>query len=208
MKAIIMTERPQNIDAVYSEEIKARLSSELSMLDDCKSKEEIFSRRNEMRDVEVIFSTWGMPKLSTEEIREYLPKLKAIFYAAGTVQYFARPYIECGVHVFSAWAANAVPVIEYASSLIMLASKGFFSRRVTSREMWHNDDPQKHYPGNFKTKIGLIGAGMIGRGVIEKLHSTDLDIYIFDPFLPDEKAKELGVKKADLDFIFERCNVI
>lgn len=208
MKAIIMTGRPQNIDAVYSEEIKAKLKSELCMLDQCESYDELIARKDEMQDVEIIFSTWGMPALTKEEIKEYLPSLKAIFYAAGTVQGFARPFIECGVHIFSAWAANAVPVVEVASSEIILASKGFFQRRVRSREMWNNNDPEMHFPGNFKTKVGLLGAGMIGRGVIEKLKATDLDVYVFDPFLPDEKAKEMGVKKADLDYIFENCNVI
>ena len=33
-------------------------------------------------------STWGMPKFTEEEIRLCFPKLKAIFYAAGTVQAF------------------------------------------------------------------------------------------------------------------------
>ena len=32
--------------------------------------------------------------------------------AAGTVQAFARPFLARGVQVFSAWAANAVPVAE------------------------------------------------------------------------------------------------
>ncbi|MBO4353707.1 MAG: hydroxyacid dehydrogenase [Clostridia bacterium] len=208
MKSVIMTERPQNIDAVYSDDLKKKISEATELLAPVCSRDEFFARADEMKKVEIIFSTWGMLKLTCEQIKEYLPSLRAVFYAAGTVQYFARPFIECGVRVFSAWAANSVPVAEIAASEIILANKGFFRRRVHSREEWKTEDPSLLYPGNFKTKVGLLGAGMIGKGVIRNLAHTDLDIYVFDPFLPDNVAKSLGVTKKDLDWIFENCNVI
>jgi len=208
MTSVIMTERPQNIDAVYSKGLKEKIATETTMLPHVRSREEFFARADEMKTVDVIFSTWGMLRLSEEEIKAYLPRLKAVFYAAGTVQYFARPFIECGVRVFSAWAANGVPVAEVAASEIILANKGFFSRRVRARSDWNNSDPENNYPGNFNTKVGLLGAGMIGRGVIERLKNTDLDIYVYDPFLPDDAADALGVKKTSLEWIFENCNVI
>ncbi|MBO4429073.1 MAG: hydroxyacid dehydrogenase [Clostridia bacterium] len=208
MKAVIMTERPQNIDAVYSSDLKKRLAAELEMLPQCVSKDEFFARADEMREVEIIFSTWGMLRLTADEIKTYLPKLKAVFYAAGTVQYFARPFIENGVKVFSAWAANGVPVAEIAASEIILANKGFFRRRVRRRGDWQAFNADGNFPGNFGTKVGILGAGMIGRGVIERLKNTDLDIYVYDPFLSDEKAAALGVKKAGLEWIFANCNVV
>ena len=67
-----------------------------------------------------------MPALSEAEIAEYLPNLRAVFYGAGSVQYFARPFLSRGVRVFSAWAANAVPVAEYAVAQIVLSGKGFY----------------------------------------------------------------------------------
>lgn len=73
-----------------------------------------------------LFSTWGMPALGKEQIRAYFPSLKAVFYAAGSVQGFAREYLEAGVQVFSAWAANAVPVAEFTVAQILLAGKGYF----------------------------------------------------------------------------------
>ena len=45
---------------------------------------------------------------------------------AGSVQYFARPFLNLGIKVFSAWAAKAVPVAEYTVAQIILAGKGFF----------------------------------------------------------------------------------
>lgn len=207
-KACIMTFRPFNIPAVYSDDMLAHLAEEFDMLPYICSKDDFPALEGELQKVEYIFSTWGMPALSEEEIRRYLPRLKAVFYAAGTVQQFARPFIACEVDVFSAWEANAVPVAEVAASEILLANKGFFRREVKSRADWHNDDRERLYPGNFRTRVGILGAGMIGTMVINHLRRHELEIYVFDPFLPDEKAAELGVTKTGLHEVFASCNVI
>ena len=187
---------------------KKKLKSELNFLDPLKSFDELDTRKEELQTVDYIFSTWGMLPLTKEQILEYFPNLKSVFYAAGTVQAFARPFLELGISVHSAWRANGVPVAEVTVSEILLANKGFFQRRVRNRSQWSNQDPEYRYPGNYGTKIGILGAGMIGARVIELLRPYELDLYVFDPFLSDERAEALGVKKASLEEIFETCHVI
>ncbi|MBR7133564.1 MAG: hydroxyacid dehydrogenase [Clostridia bacterium] len=174
------------------------------------TKDDILSDPEKFKATEFIFSTWGMPTFTEEEIKRCLPSLKAVFYGAGTVQAFARPFLNCGIKVFSAWAANAVPVAEYTVAQIVLANKGFFSSsrlaktgdRKAASQCFHS------YPGNYDVKIGIIGAGMIGKLVIDMLKRYNLEVLVFDPFLPDEKAKELGVKKVSLPVLFKECQVV
>lgn len=208
MKAVYMTERPFNLDAVYSEETQRMLSRELEFIPPITSHAELPVRKSETGDVEVIFSTWGMPKLTKAEIEEYFPKLRHVFYAAGSVQYFARPFLELGIAVHSAWRANGIPVAEVTVSEILLANKGFFSRRVRSRSDWKNNDPEHRFPGNYGEKVGILGVGMIGSEVIRLLRPYRLEVYVYDPFLSDARAEELGVTKASLEFIFKNCHVI
>ena len=59
-------------------------------------------------DVEVIFSTWGMPLLTDQQL-DALPSLRAVFYAAGSVQGFAPPLLERGITVVSAWRMRYWP---------------------------------------------------------------------------------------------------
>ncbi|MBQ3861973.1 MAG: hydroxyacid dehydrogenase, partial [Clostridia bacterium] len=200
------------IGEVYSPETVERLRSTL-----CFETEEVLGSRDlgEKRDLfaraDYLFSTWGMPHMTREEIREYLPNLKAVFYAAGSVQHFAREFIEEGAAVFSAWAANGVPVAEYTFSEIVLASKGFFQRlhRQSDGSGWPGRALSVPFPGNYEIKVGIVGAGMIGKMVIERLKSLDkVRVLVFDPFLPDEKAEELGVEKTDLETLFAECDVI
>ena len=161
-------------------------------------------------EIEAVFSSWGMPCLTEAQISERLPNLRCVFYAAGTVQYFARPFLHKGIRVFSAWAANAVPVAEFTLAQILLANKGFFQldRRYRKEGYQAAADYAAHFDGNYHNKVGLLGAGMVGKKVIENLKPFDLEIEVFDPFLPDAAAKALGVRKTSLENIFQTCPVI
>lgn len=161
-------------------------------------------------ETEAVFSSWGMARLTEEEISGKLPNLRYVFYAAGTVQAFARPFLNKGIRVFSAWAANAVPVAEFTLAQILLANKGFFQldRRYRSEGFQAAADYAGHFEGNYHNKVGLLGAGMVGRKVIENLKPYDNSIDVFDPFLPDETAEALGVRKTSLEDIFQNCPVI
>ena len=175
------------------------------------AKSEMDEYRAVLSRADYLFTTWGMPHFEREEIREYLPNLKAVFYGAGSVQHFAREFIAEGVAVFSAWAANGTPVAEYAFAQIVLASKGFFQRLHAAADgsAWPNRSVPVSFPGNYEIKVGVIGAGMIGKMLIGRLKSLDqVKILVFDPFLPDEKAEELGVEKTDLPTLFRECDVI
>lgn len=174
------------------------------------NREKVLENIHLFADTEYIFSTWGMEYFSEEEIKKCFPSLKCVFYAAGTVQHFARPFLNSGVRVFSAWAANAVPVAEYTVAQIILANKGFYRCSIISNKA-ERDQARTislKYIGNYGAKIGIIGAGMIGKLVIEMLKAYQLDVLVFDPFLSDEMAKNLGVKKCSLERIFSECNVI
>ncbi len=208
MTALFVTGRPFNIPAVYYEEMQQRLARELCFLSPLTSMDALEKRRDELKNVDYIFSTWGMLRLTKEQITEYFPNLKSVFYAAGTVQYFARPFLELGISVHSAWRANGVPVAEVTVSQIILSCKGFFRRRVRARSEWSNRDPDHLYPGNYRTRVGILGAGMIGSRVIELLRPYDFEVLVYDPFLSEERAAKMGVRKTSMEEIFESCHVI
>ena len=195
MNRIYLCENEENIRNVYCDK------------EHIYTKSEVLNAPEIFKNTEYVFSTWGMPSFTEEEIKRCLPGLKAVFYGAGSVQKFAREFLNCGVKVFSAWAANAVPVAEYTVAQIILANKGFFkTMRFTDRATTKKE--VRNFPGNYSVKIGIIGAGMIGKLVIQMLKSYHLEVLTFDPFLPEEKADALGVKKVSLETLFRECQVV
>ncbi len=151
-----------------------------------------------------------MPYLSEEEIDSLLPALKCVFYAAGSVQGFARPFLNRGVRVFSAWAANAVPVAEYATAQIILAGKDFYCQsRLGSVGRWQDARERRGSQiGNYHKRVGLIGCGMIGSMVAKRLKAFDVEVLAYDPFLSSERANELGVSTVTLSELFSCCEVV
>ena len=173
------------------------------------NKREIENNPKLAEKTNYIFSTWGMEKFTEAEIKKYFPNLEAVFYGAGSVQDFAEPFIKSGVKVFSAYRANAIPVIEFTYAQIILASKGFFG---ASRKCRFNRYGGFKYSDNcggmYKTKVGILGVGAIGRGIAEKLQENDVELYYYDPFLSKETAEKLHLKEATLKEIFSECNII
>ena len=210
MKAIFLCEKEEKLNAVFPKSVRERIRRSAPLSDVIYTKEMLKSAGEELRDVCCIFSTWGMTALAEEEIRAYFPNLKYVFYAAGTVQKFARPFLSVGVRVFSAWAANAVPVAEFTVSEIILANKGFFASARLMKEQKTEEAKERFssYPGNFNTVVGLLGCGMIGSMVAERLKDYRLRVIVFDPFLSDERAKELNVERRTLEEVFRSADVI
>ncbi len=208
MKIALLGNSEYNFARVYTPKVMEKLGT-FGELSPRISKSSLTEHRQFLAECEVAFSTWGMPCLTEEEIRTYLPSLKFLFYSAGTVQAFARPFLNCGVRVFSAFAANAVPVAEYTFSQIVLASKGFYQASGRFRPAFPLAVKfAKSTPGNFEAKIGLVGLGAIGSMVAEMLKTLDVEVLAYDPFVSKEKADQLGVKLASLEEIFETCDVV
>jgi phosphoglycerate dehydrogenase-like enzyme len=159
-----------------------------------------------LENLEVIFSTWGMPALSADQISR-LPRLKAIFYAAGTVKEFAKPFLDAGILVTSAAAANAIPVARFTLAHVLLGLKGWY------RNVREYDEPGKYKlayqgPGIFEQHVAILGAGAIGSRVIELLRPMGLRLSVFDPFLDESKAARLGVHKIPLAEAFQQAHVL
>ncbi|MBQ3508093.1 MAG: hydroxyacid dehydrogenase [Clostridia bacterium] len=210
MKVIILCEIPHHYATVYAPTVTERLKA----LSDCDGnqyrKTDVLTQPERFADTEYVFSTWGMPSFTEEEIKTYLPSLKCVFYGAGSVQGFARPFLNCGVKVFSAWAANAVPVAEYTVAQMILAGKDFFcqSRLLAKEERAAAVARHGTHIGNYRKKVGLIGCGMIGSLVAEMLKVYNLEVLAYDPFMSTEKAERLGVTQVSLEELFASCSVV
>jgi len=206
-----MNGKSQAFQKVYSQRILDRMKTMVDIDSDIMIGTNNLDEYSKLlKEAEVGFSTWGMPQFTEEQIQKYMPNLKAVFYAAGSVQKFARPFLNNGIKVISAWAANAVPVAEFAFAQIVLANKGFFQGAAKTK--WEYSEGNKFvqsFPGNYNISVGILGAGMIGTMVIERLKTcNNIDIMVFDPFLSDERAEKLGVSRCSLEEVFENCQTI
>ena len=134
----------------------------------------------DLKDVEVIFSTWGMMCFTDEQL-DRMPNLKAVFYGAGATDYFARPLLARGIKVISAWKANAIPVAEFVLAQIILSMKNYFSNNWTNKFAG---------PGCYGETVALIGAGAISSKLQEMLKILNLNVLVI-PSRPERRTISL-----------------
>ena len=199
-----------NLIKVYNQETLKRLQEVAGLDEQMYSLPEVLENPEAFHDVRYVFSTWGMAIMTEEQIRTCFPNLECVFYGAGTVQHFARPFLNCGVKVFSAWMANAVPVAEFCLAEILLANKGFYtsSRLMSNGNYEASKEARAKYLGNYDTKVGIIGTGAIGALVCEMLKPFRVKVLAYSRSLTEEKAAKMGVIKSDIDTIFSTCHVV
>ena len=200
MKAIFVSDREGCLEKAYTPE-------QLALYPRYRSEE---IPEEGLPGVDTVFSTWIMPQWDEETIAKRLPDLKYVFYGAGSVQYFARPFMSRGVRIFSAWQANAVPVYEFAAAQILLANKGYFQmhRRYKEDGIEAVGAYAETFDGNYHTYVGVLGAGMISTGMMRFLKNTDLRFKVLSRHLSDQDAAEMRAEKADLEDIFKTCRVV
>ena len=197
------------LDRVYNKDSMEKASKYAEFYPEIINRENLQQHKEYLINTEIIFSTWGMTDFTEEELQQYFPRLKAVFYGAGSVQAFARPFLNRGITVVSAWAANAVPVAEYTLAQILLANKGYYQNVLKAKTDYEAARRYSgSFPGNYNTNVGILGAGMIGKMVVELLKPFRLNVLVFDPFLPEESALRLGVRKCSLTEIFSQCHTI
>ena len=150
-----------------------------------------------LADVEIVVGGWGCSPLD-EALLARMPRLKMLAYAAGSVKATATSAVwERGVVVSSAAAANAVPVAEFTFAAIVMIAKDVFRvhdrhREVRGREPVLGSGPAGDV-GTRGLRIGVVGASTIGRLLIARLHTLDVEIAVADPYLRPEDTATLRV---------------
>ena len=213
MDAVFISENKKKIYQVYSEKQFKKLNIDIDF-QEVFSKKDVKNKIVDTTKVQYVFTTWGMPEWNHAEIEEFFPSLKALFYAAGSVKSFARPFLEKGIRVYSAGVANGTPVAEFTVAQIILANKGYYHAvRSYSKPLHRLAYNKAHllidiHPGNYMATIGIVGAGMVGRKVIKLLQPYDLNVVVYDPYVNDQIIESFGAKKVDLIQLVKMSDVI
>jgi len=200
---------PYALDLAYGGPVLDRLRAAVDLRTTVAPAETWREHRVALAEVEVLFSSWGMPPLDTE-LLDALPKLRAIFYAAGSVRSFVTDTMwKRGIRLTAAAAQNAIPVAEYATAALILGLKHFwhYPRGLYNAHSPHLEKPPAPTP--YGSTVGLISYGKIARLVRERLRSYELSVTVYDPFLSSEDAQREAVLKVDsLDALFATADAV
>ncbi|MBC8136434.1 MAG: hydroxyacid dehydrogenase [Fibrella sp.] len=205
MKSVLLGD-PNFLNKIYTAAHRERIATQTELLPEIIAPSSLATSLSPIADADMLFSTWGMPLWTSEQLEE-LPRLKVVFYAAGSVQGFARPLLDRGVRVVSGWRANAIPVAEFVLSQILLANKGYF-RNIREHRGGATFQTAYRGAGNYDATVALLGAGAITRMLIGLLKPFRLRVLVYDPYISAEDAAWLGVECVSLETAFARADVV
>lgn len=148
--------------------------------------------------IAVLLTSWGSPSLD-QGILDAGTDLKAIGHAAGSVKkLLPQSTFDRDIAVFSAAGRIADSVAEYClgAALTLLRRLPHFDARVRNGE-WK--DPAHRGEELSGRHIGLIGASSTARAFLRLLKPFNVTADVFDPYLSDARAEELGVRNVSLE---------
>ena len=114
---------------------------------------------------------------------------------------------QLGIVVQNTPFGNITAAAEHAIALLFAAARNIAR---ADREMKAGQWPKKGLTGvelSGKT-LGIVGMGKVGSIVSRVAKALDMQILVFDPYLTERKAEELGVSKSELDPLLERADFV
>lgn len=153
-----------------------------------------------LSEAEVLFAAWGVPPL-TAPLLARAPKLRLVAYAAASIRSVATPeFWQSGIPITSAVDAMAVPVAEFTYAAVIMTGKDVFRLRDLTRAergrrgigVRMNRDTA--YLGNYRRRVGIVGASRIGRLVIEMLVRSGFPVGVYDPFVSAREIAAMGAE--------------
>ncbi|WLQ43691.1 hydroxyacid dehydrogenase [Streptomyces laculatispora] len=204
--ALLVMEEERRAD-VYPPEVLAGIGRLVQWQGPPVTKRELDENPQVLRNVDILLTGWGAPVLDTAFL-SHAARLRAVLVAAGSVRHLTTPaFWERGIPIVSAAAANAVPVAEFTLAQVLLGLKQAhrIAREVaSSRRFPHNPD----VPGAYRSRVGLLGLGHIGRLVAGHLTRFDIEILATDPVASPDDARQAGVRLVPVEELFATCHVV
>ncbi len=194
-------------EKIYGPDEQRDIAARVNVLAPPYNAETVMRHPEILRRADIILSSWGLPLLDAAFLAA-APRLKAVFYGAGSVKGFVTDaFWDRAIALCSAWGANGVPVSEFTLAAILFSLKHAFrmNRTYCGTQAGPKD---RAVPGAYGTTVGLVSLGMIGRLVCERLRPFDVKVLAYDPFIKPADAAQLGVTLVPLDVLFRECDVV
>ena len=162
--------------------------------------------RDALAGVDVLFSSWGLPRLD-EELLSHADRLKLVCYTGGSVaDQMTETVADRGIHMLSGNRLYANSVAEGTIGYILLAQRRLVKLiNETAENGWA---PFYHSDGiRFKT-VGIIGFGMIAKYLAKMLQAFECRVLICSDWFRPEDEAEYRAEKCDMDTLFRESDIV
>jgi phosphoglycerate dehydrogenase-like enzyme len=166
---------------------------------------------NLLPEADACITSWGVACFDAD-VMDAAPRLRAMAHMGSSVKRFVSgAFWARKVHLTSAGITLARDVAETTLGLMIVGQKRIWPLGQHVREGGWRDAPvwDRWFSRElFRKEIGIIGASNVGRYLIELLKPFEARVLLYDPFVSEEAAKELGATKLALEELLRRADVV
>jgi D-3-phosphoglycerate dehydrogenase len=199
-------------DVIITDYIYGEPDEEIKVLEKIGAKLELHQCSTEDEVIEVSKNADGI--LNTyapisRRVIETLKKCKAIArYGIGFDTIDLDAATEKGIAVMNVPTYCVDEVADHTLALILAASRRvtLFDRAIREGS-WDWRDGRPIHRLRDRT-LGLIAVGRIGRALVERIRPIGMRIMAFDPYVPDERMREMGIEPVTFDRLLEEADII
>lgn len=112
-----------------------------------------------------------------------------------------------GIVVMNTPGGNTVTTAEHAVAMLFAIARSIPQATASMKAgKWE----KKKFMGVelFNKTLGILGLGAIGGQVARKALGLEMNVIAYDPFLSEEKAREMGIRKVSVNEIFTESDFI
>lgn len=112
-----------------------------------------------------------------------------------------------GIVVMNTPGGNTVTTAEHTIALMVSLARNIPQATASMKGgRWE----KKKFMGVelYNKTLGIVGLGQIGSQVARKARGLEMHIIAYDPFLSEEKAKDMGIEKVSVEEVFRRADFI
>jgi D-3-phosphoglycerate dehydrogenase len=144
----------------------------------------------------------------TEKIINAADRLKIVGRAGVGVDNIDVPAAtRKGIIVANTPEGNTISAAEHTIAMMLALSRNVAQANASLKAgKWE----RKLFTGSeVRGKVlGTIGLGRVGIGVVKRAQGLEMKIIAYDPFIPKQRAKELGIELVDLETVLKKSDYI
>lgn len=144
----------------------------------------------------------------TKAVMERAKRLKIIGRAGvGVDNIDVREATARGIIVANAPGGNTIAAAEHTIGMMLALARNI--PEACSRMKAGVWDKKSFVGVELRNKVlGVIGIGRIGSAVARRAQAMEMEILAYDPYITEERAKELGVRVVSLDTLLREADFI
>lgn len=143
----------------------------------------------------------------TAELLEHAPRLRIVGRAGvGVDNVDVEACSRRGIVVCNAPYGNVVSAAEHTLGMLLALARRIpeaharlkaleWSRGVYGAEL-------------YRKTIGIVGLGKVGSRVAARLRGFEAELLVYDPYIPESRAKDLGARVTDFESLLREADVV